>query len=231
MILVLDLDDTLYDESSFVTSGLGAVARYGYDAFGWGEKESFDSMSATLQREGRGRVFDRWLEQHGRLAKGLVAECVRVYRHHRPALELFPAALRLFGRHHGVDPLYLITDGHKVVQRNKVDALGLAPLFRRVLITHRFGVVHAKPSVYCFDLIRRAERCGWEDVVYVGDDPSKDFVGLNPLGVLTVRVLTGRHATVNAAPGCDALVSIPDLDALPGALATRFRSDRAGAPR
>ena len=29
-------------------------------------------------------------------------------------------------------------------------------------------------------------------MVYVGDDPNKDFVNLNPLGMKTVRVLTGR---------------------------------------
>jgi len=222
MILIFDLDDTLYDESSFVTSGLGAVARHGEDAYGWNAERSLDFMLEVLEREGRGRVFDRWLASHEQLSKARVTECVNIYRHHRPSLELFPAARLVLDRYCGQVPLYLVTDGHKIVQKNKVDALGLSPAFRRVLITHRFGIRHAKPSTHCFELIRQAEGCRWADMVYVGDNPSKDFVNLKPLGALTVRVQTGGHRNVVALPGYDAQVSIPDLDALPEVLAAHF---------
>ena len=40
--------------------------------------------------------------------------------------------------------------------------------------------------------------------MYVGDDPSKDFRGLRPLGVRTVRVLTGRHAALAVPSDADA---------------------------
>ena len=60
------------------------------------------------------------------------------------------------------------------------------------------------------------------DMVYVGDNPAKDFVSLTPLGVLTVRVLTGSHSETRAHSGHDALFAMPDLDALPGVLAMRF---------
>ena len=33
-------------------------------------------------------------------------------------------------------------------------------------------------------------------MAYVGDNPAKDFVNLTPLGVHTVRVLTGMHRSV-----------------------------------
>ncbi|MCP1500410.1 putative hydrolase of the HAD superfamily [Pseudomonas migulae] len=222
MILIFDLDDTLYDESSFVTSGLGAVARHGQAAYGWNAERSLDFMLDVLEREGRGRVFDRWLASHEQLSKARVAECVNIYRHHRPSLELFPAARLVLDRYRGQVPLYLVTDGHKIVQKNKVDALGLSPEFQRVFITHRFGIRHAKPSIHCFELIRQAEGCRWADMVYVGDNPSKDFVNLKPLGALTVRVQTGGHRDVVALPGYDSQVSIPDLDALPEVLAAHF---------
>ena len=95
MILVFDLDDTLYDESRFVESGFRAVARFGTQQFGWDEQESLAQMMGTLAREGRGAVFDRWLAAHGKHGKALVAACVRTYRHHKPALSLFPAAASL----------------------------------------------------------------------------------------------------------------------------------------
>lgn len=223
MILIFDLDDTLYDESSFVTSGLGAVARHGEEAYGWNAGDSLAFMLDVLEREGRGRVFDRWLASHAQLSKTRVAECVKIYRHHRPSLELFPAARVVLDTFRGRVPLYLVTDGHKIVQKNKVEALGLFAEFRRVLITHRFGIRHAKPSPHCFERIRQAEGCSWANMVYVGDNPAKDFVNLRPLGALTVRVQTGGHRDVVARPGHDAQITLPDLGALPEVLAAHFQ--------
>ena len=97
-----------------------------------------------------------------------------------------------------------MTDGHKIAQHRKVEALGLDRWFRKCLITHRYGVKNAKPSPYCFALIAKLERVGWSDLVYVGDNPAKDFVGLTPLGARTVKVLTGQHKGVIAKPGFDA---------------------------
>ena len=222
MILVFDLDDTLYDESRFVESGFRAVARFGTQQFGWDEQESLAQMMGTLAREGRGAVFDRWLAAHGKHGKALVAACVRTYRHHKPALSLFPAAASLLPTI-SARPLYLVTDGHKIVQANKVAALGIAPLFRKCFITHRYGIRHAKPSPYCFELIRRREQADWPELVYIADDPSKDFVGLNPLGAQTVRVLTGRHRHVTAKPGFEARHTIPDLSTFPALLAEMER--------
>lgn len=222
MILIFDLDDTLYDESRFVDGGLKAVARHGEARWGWDAAQSLDTLRAILAREGRGQVFDQWLQGHDAWSRGRVRECVRAYRNHRPDIELFPAARRMIDRYRPRGPLYMVTDGHKIVQRNKVDALDLWPDFERVFITHRFGVAAAKPSTHCFERIKAEADCAWRDMVYVGDNPAKDFVNLNTQGVLTVRVLTGVHSKVPAALGHDALITISDLDALPDVLATRF---------
>lgn len=229
MILIFDLDDTLYDESRFVDGGLKAVSLHGEAHWGLDAVESLGRLRDILAREGRGQVFDRWLEEHGAWSRGRVRECVRAYRNHRPDIALFPAARRMIDRYRARGPLYLVTDGHKIVQSNKVEALALWPDFQRVFITHRFGVAAAKPSIHCFERIRAEAGCAWRDMVYVGDNPAKDFVSLTPLGVLTVRVLTGAHSEARAQPGHDALFTIPDLDALPGVLAMRFPESASGA--
>lgn len=211
-ILVLDLDDTLYPELTYVKSGLAAVAEWLEDRFGWSATVSKRAMLATLAAEGRGAIFDRLLQTHGRHSRTLVEACVRVYRHHMPLVELYPAAVRLLERN--TRPLYLVTDGHKVAQYQKIRALGIEPLFRKVFITHRYGVANAKPSLHCFNLIRVREGVDWADIVYVGDNPSKDFVGLNKVGSKTVRVLTGGHRDVIAQPGFEAQYRIDSLDVL-----------------
>ena len=222
MILAFDLDDTLYPEASYVDSGLSAVAWHGMYRWGWDADVSLATLRRVIARDGRGKVFDQWLAGQGAWSRTRVQECVKVYRHHRPRLELFPAAKFILERYRSSRPLYLVTDGHKIVQRNKVDALDLWGTFRRVLITHRFGRAAAKPSTLCFERILAAENGAWSDLVYVGDNPAKDFVSLNARGAFTVRVLTGCHAQIPADPCYDAKVTISDLHVLPSALRTRF---------
>jgi putative hydrolase of the HAD superfamily len=213
MVLIFDLDDTLCSERTYVESGLRAVARFGQQSFGWNPRTSFRFMLNTLESRGRGAIFNEWLATHDRNQKGLVDQCVRVYRNHTPRIRLNPEAQRLLPNLRNY-PLYVVTDGHKVAQQRKVEALQLRRWFHNVLLTHRYGLQHAKPSTYCFNLIRVKERREWSDLVYIADNPAKDFVNLNQVGVATVRVLTGMHQDVRAKKGFDARYTIPNLSHL-----------------
>lgn len=217
MVLIFDLDDTLYEEITYVKSGFRAVARWLESEFAWDEELSYRYLRTVLEAEGRGRVFDRLLQRHGRYSTALVQKCVEVYRHHRPLIQLSPAAQDLFPKLVRM-PLYLVTDGHKLVQAYKVAALGIHYRFRKVYLTHRYGLRSAKPALTCFERIRTRERCRWGEMVHVGDNPAKDFVNLTPLGVRTIRVLTGAHRDVEARPGYEATYRIPDVSYLPDVL-------------
>ena len=216
MILIFDLDDTLYDELTYVRSGFQAVAAWGARQYDLDADVSYARLTSLLEHEGRGRIFDHWLN-----GRGSVREAVRVYRHHTPNISIWDTAIRTLARVQDL-PLYLVTDGHKIVQAKKLAALGIGQRFRHAYLTHRYGVAHAKPSLHCFDLIRRREGCAWGELVYVGDNPAKDFVNLNSCGAHTVRVLTGQHRQTVAKPSFDALHTIPDLDTLPNLLGDLF---------
>jgi|SanBayMetagenome_1026888.scaffolds.fasta_scaffold03729_6 putative hydrolase of the HAD superfamily len=210
MIIIFDLDDTLYNERMYVEGGLRSVASFGAEQFGWDREVSFNFMIDILDREGRGSIFDKWLAINGRYSKTLVGECVRIYRHHSPQLQLCPEAVELLPLLSKY-PLYLVTDGHKIVQKKKIQSLNLSPFFRYMFITHCYGIRHAKPSTYCFAKIREREKCQWHQMVYIGDNPAKDFVNLKPLGVHTVRVLTGVHRKTQAQPDYEAHQIIENL--------------------
>jgi putative hydrolase of the HAD superfamily len=215
-ILIFDLDDTLYPERSYVESGFQAVADHLQTQRGWDATASLRLMREVLELEGRGAVFNRLLAHHGDHRASAVIDCIKTYRHHTPTIHLAESARHLLNLL--APPLYIVTDGNKLVQHNKVVALGIEPFFAKVFITHRYGISHAKPSTYCFERIRAREGCSWSDLVYVGDNPAKDFVNLNPLGMRTVRVLTGEHRQVMAKPGHEALQVIASLDQLPDCL-------------
>lgn len=191
MVVVFDLDDTLYEELTFVKSGFKAVAQYLYEQYSIPIQSGLEFMLAKLP-SGRGRIFDDLLIHHGIYKKDLVRKCVSIYRLHQPEISLYPeadACLERFQNH----PLYIVTDGNKVVQNNKIKALGLERRVKFVFITHRYGIKNAKPSPYCFFKICEREKVTPKEVIYIADNPHKDFVGIKPFGFKTIRILQGQY--------------------------------------
>lgn len=216
MLLIFDLDDTLYEERNFVLSGFKSVATLAEDLWQLNAADSEMELSHLLDTQGRGAIFDTWLQQHQLFSKKRVQQCIHRYRTHKPGIQLNKAAQALLPKL--AKPLYLVTDGNKQVQANKVKALGIAPYFKRVFITHRFGIRHAKPSIYCFEQIQAAEKQSWNQMAYIGDNPNKDFVNLNKLGMVTIRLRTGMFRHQIAKPGFDARHTLNDLTELPSLL-------------
>ena len=123
LVLVFDLDDTLYEELTFVKSGFRAVAGYLGETGRIPAAEALEFMLERL-KQGREGVFDDLLREYGIFSKRLVRKCLSVYRGHQPAITLAPDARRCLARfaHY---PKYIVTDGNKLVQANKIKAQGL----------------------------------------------------------------------------------------------------------
>lgn len=191
MIMVFDLDDTLYDEKTFVKSGYRAVAKYLEDKYGL-KKEIFYSQMLTELKKTRVKVFDKILDKHGLLSKKLVHRCLMIYRKHKPKLVLYPDA-KDFLRKYKNTPKYIVTDGNILVQKNKINALRLNKYIKRSFLTWKKGKKFSKPSTYFIDLIAKKEKVKPGELIFVGDNPEKDFVGIKPLGYQTVRILRGAY--------------------------------------
>jgi len=186
--LVFDLDDTLFAEREFVLSGFAAA-----DQWLQAERQvtGFSAVAERLFGEGvRGHIFDEALRQMGVRNEGeLISQMVAVYRAHRPArLTLLPDAqwaLTALSRRY---KLGLITDGYGQTQRNKIAGLGLDSCFSLIVITDDLGREHWKPSPLAYRRVMQTLGMAGEECVYVGDNPTKDFVAANRLGWLTVQV-------------------------------------------
>lgn len=209
MVIVFDLDDTLYDEQTYVQSGFRAVADYLQDIYGIPEKSSADFMLQRLSA-GRGRIFDDLLMEFRFYNKKAVRKCLSIYRLHYPIIHLYPEAEACLKRLVNY-PLYIVTDGNKLVQTNKLQALGLFSLVKFCYVTHRYGIKNAKPSPYCFLKICEREKVRPQDVLYIGDNPQKDFVGIKPLGFKTIRVYQGQHKDIVKPQEFEADYSIKSL--------------------
>jgi putative hydrolase of the HAD superfamily len=212
MVLIFDLDDTLYDERSYALSGFRAVAHYLNKTHGLPEAKIYREM--VLIEAERGQIFDRVLLNHGAYSKLLVKQCVKIYRQHPPKLRPFPDAVRCLRRFRGF-PIYVLTDGHKEVQLKKLKALKLwkSRHIKHSYRTNAYGKRYAKPHSHCFDLIAKREGEKPENIVYIGDNPSKDFL-IKRKGFKTVRVKRGHHKTLDLGPEYEAHVIVHNLDQL-----------------
>jgi putative hydrolase of the HAD superfamily len=135
---------------------------------------------------------------------------VSVYRGHKPDISLYQEAADCLDRIVSV-PVYVVTDGHKTVQRSKLQALGLYDRVKFCFITYRYGIKNSKPSPYCFLKICAREKTTPDKVVYVGDNPHKDFVGIKPYGFKTIRVLTGQYSEVQESSEFEAHIKVSSL--------------------
>jgi putative hydrolase of the HAD superfamily len=212
MILIFDLDDTLYREETYAISGFEAVAKFVSAAYGVPFNEAFDIMQSKLRSGERDQAFQA-LTTRFNLPRSTVKKCLSVYRSHKPNIFLDNSAAQILNYYSNINK-YLVTDGNKLVQRRKVDSLELQRVFKYCFVTHSFGLKAAKTSIICFEKIRKKESVEWTVLVYIGDDPKKDFVNLKPLGVKTIRVLTGRYSDLTVSTSFDAEFRISSLGEL-----------------
>ena len=106
----------------------------------------------------------------------------------------------------------MVTDGNKIVQKKKIGALGLDKYFIKSLPTHEYGIAHAKPSTYVFNKILNWENVKPSQLIYVGDNPKKDFINLKREGFNTIRVLTGCYKDLRLKKEYEADYLIKTLD-------------------
>ena len=191
-VAAFDLDDTLYPELEFVRSGFSAVARYVARDAGQPASVLYSHMLQSLGATGRGLQFDQLIDAYQ--LNSTVPELVGIYRAHQPKIRLPDPSRRVLQelRAAGVH-LYLVTDGDPSVQRSKVAALGLEEQLDGVICTWDEGAGSGKPSARGFLRLLEFARVSANRLVYVADNPAKDFIAVNAIGGRTIRVCDGPH--------------------------------------
>ncbi|GHG05392.1 haloacid dehalogenase [Deinococcus piscis] len=187
--LIFDLDDTLYLEQQYVTSGFGAVGSHlspePEQAALYAQK-----LHSYVQQFGDGRAFDHLLEEFPQATEGLtVQQLVEVYRSHMPTLELdqvWREQLQKW-RDAGVF-LGLISDGALIGQQNKVNVLELESLFDHLILTDQLGREFWKPHRRAYELMQQVSGLQGPQLIYIGDNVLKDFIAPRALGWHTVRL-------------------------------------------
>lgn len=231
MLVVFDLDDTLYLERDFALSGFAAAGAWFNSVTGISEMEP---VCISLFEAGERRhVFDRALSVLGIEPEvQMVRDLVSVYREHRPRIELAPDAARYLGSPHSGKPFALITDGHLATQRAKIDALGLRGRIGHIICTDALGPGRGKPHPHAFELVEARAQGDAGTLLYVADNPAKDFVTPRARGWLTVRIAREGRLHDGKAPDAahEAHLTITSLDELDRAVSRSTGRDVSGFP-
>lgn len=211
---VLDLDDTLYLERDYVRSGFAALGRWMGETRGI---VGFEGVAnAHFARGARGNIFNLALADLG-ADEALVSTLVDLYREHSPDIRLAADASEFLGSLKGRMPLGIVSDGPFASQSRKITALGLDAVASPVILTEQHGRDFHKPSTRAFHEIEAAWGLSGRSLVYVADNPEKDFQGPHALGWQTIRIVRqdGIHS---GQPSPEGLVSlhITSFDALSG---------------
>ena len=211
-VIVFDLDDTLYDEIEYVKSCFKEVSNYFSYKFKIDKNLIYNYMIQDLETNGRGKIFDNMLENFKIYSKENIKKAILVYRTHKPNIVLPQESIEVLSYYNSLKiPIYIVTDGNKIVQNRKIEALGVRKYIKKDFITHRYGLKHSKPSTYCFEKIAKLEKVEYKDIVYIGDNPNKDFVNIKNIPFRTIRVLKGMFSNSNKETKFEAELNILSL--------------------
>jgi putative hydrolase of the HAD superfamily len=213
MILIFDLDDTLYSEIEYVKSGFLTVSNYLGKNYKLDEQDIYQQMLEVLNDRGRGSVFNEVLTKYKINNTKNVKKCISIYRSHNPIISLYSEAEKCLLDLNSYKK-YLVTDGNIYVQRNKIKALNIKQFFIKTIPTYQYGQSFSKPSTGCFEKILKWEKCTPDNLIYIGDNPNKDFVNIKKMGLKTIRVLTGGFKNVKMSSEYEAEFTLNNLNEL-----------------
>jgi len=215
-VIVFDLDDTLYAERDYVLSGYRAICEHLSDT----PARSGERCQWLWDRFLSGRSDNAFgaLSSHFELGLNTtgITKLVTVYRDHRPAITLREGMGALLDKLRSTCKLGIVSDGFLPAQQFKLDALGISKYFDAVIFTESIGRECWKPSPAGFQTLCETLKTDPEACVYIGDNPSKDFVAPNALKWRTIQLLLDGqiHSHKPAPPGGQAGLIVRSIDEL-----------------
>lgn len=175
MVIVFDLDDTLYDEINFVKSGFKEVASY------LKNEKYYHFMIDIFETEGSGKIFDKLIDTFDLDVN--INKLIEIYKFHIPNITLPKESLALLKFTKSFKTA-LISDGHYLMQQNKFNALGLHKYIDYPLLTDFYHT--KKPELKPYMMVMKKFK-DEKKFVYISDNPKKDFIAVNELGWIGIR--------------------------------------------
>jgi putative hydrolase of the HAD superfamily len=206
-IIIFDLDDTLYDSRIFTFQGFWSVSIFLSKITNVDKKIIYYKILSFSKKNNK-RAFNMILENLN-LPKKYLVKLLSIYRYSNKKLFLYEDAKYLLN-FLGYKRSFLITDGNKKMQAIKIKSLKISKYFKKIFITNQYGIKNNKPSIFCFEKIRKLEKTTFNNLVYIGDNPKKDFL-VKKYGITTIRLKRGIYKKIKLENKFEADYSINNL--------------------
>jgi len=167
---------------------MNAVALWAEKEFNFPAEKTFNELQEMFERGVRGDTFNQWLAEKYLNVEALVPKMIAAYRTHEPRIQPYPGTRELLERICREYALGIISDGYLDVQSRKWNALQLHDYFQVVIFSDVWGREAWKPSSRSFEEAIKQLKFPAAEMMYVADNPTKDFCGARAVGMGTVRI-------------------------------------------
>lgn len=228
--VLFDLGNTLYDKMQYLDASFRNVADYLHKNKYLDKKLTLELLYRIwkIKTSHYEFLFKDFLEIIGlyspprhnvgtSLAFGgakLLDDILRIYHSTKAPLKPYknvPLLLAYLKKYYKIG---LLTDGHPQMQRLKLKTLGwdkAGKPFDVIVYTADYEKPYLKPNPFVYQLA--VEKLGLTpgETVYVGDNPSDDFIGAKETGIFTIRVLQGEFKSVRLDKNYEADMTIGNI--------------------
>ena len=195
MDIIFDIDDTLFPSSDFSAlarrNAINAMIDIGLD---YSYEELNAKLNSIIKSKGSnyGKHFDDLCQSLGLAEQSrYVAAAVAAYHDTKTSIAPFPkVALTLLKLKEDGHRLHIATNGSSVKQWDKLIRLGLELYFDRVFVSETLGMEKCKEF---YQKVIAELGCDAKDCIMIGDREDADIVPAKESGILTIRVLAGKH--------------------------------------
>jgi putative hydrolase of the HAD superfamily len=214
--LIFDLDNTLYDESQYVTPAFHCISSFLSSKSGISERRLFDKLTVDLKKKGSmyPKLFNDVLKDLG-LDSEMIHEVLSIYANVDAKLDLFPDSERVLTQlKWSGKKLCLVTNGGAKIQRNKLRHLNVARFFDEVVFSRETNEAVDKPHPAAYKAALDKLGVLPCESLCVGDNPYTDFWGAKCLGMRTARLLWGEFKDAKVSAEYEADYFIESLSVL-----------------
>ncbi|WP_298472017.1 HAD-IA family hydrolase [uncultured Psychrobacillus sp.] len=187
--VIFDLDDTLISEREYIESGYRHISKLLCEKLNIDELDIY-LLLMELFKESSVKVFNRFFDKlEVSYSRKDITELVEEYRNHLPNIMFNDEVLACleFLKRKGIK-VGIITDGYANAQRQKLKAIGAINYFDHIIVTDELGRDYWKPHPKAFEIMKEALDIEYREIIYVGDNPKKDFYISSIYPIKTIRI-------------------------------------------
>lgn len=169
LVVIFDLDDTLYDEREYLFSGYRNIGVYIQKSVGGNAVLYSRFLIETFLSEGRHKLFDKFLANFELKNVVKIENLLFLLRHNqillnvRSCIQVFLRELLAKKR-----KVYILTNGNVEQQQNKIRQLNIQDILPQIEVMYA-NMYTPKPSPDCIKRILMIENVTRDRVVLIGD--------------------------------------------------------------